>query len=44
MRIFRRPKGVFPSVDRKVLWKVMEEKGLSKVIICRVREIYKEMK
>lgn len=40
--VFVELKAAFDSVDRKVLWETMEQRGVSEVIRRRVRELYRE--
>ncbi|XP_077272062.1 uncharacterized protein LOC143902767 [Temnothorax americanus] len=37
-------KAAFDSVDREILWKVMEKNGISKRLRDRIKELYKETK
>lgn len=37
-------KSAFDKVDRKILWEVMERRGIRKVIVERVKEIYMSTK
>ena len=37
-------KAAFDTVDRNVLWKIMERKGVNKWLIGRIKDIYKETK
>jgi len=37
-------KAAFDKVDRKILWKAMEEKGIRRGLIERVKKIYEQTK
>jgi len=37
-------KAAFDKVDRKILWKAMEERGIRRELIERVKEIYEQTK
>ncbi|XP_071582471.1 uncharacterized protein [Temnothorax nylanderi] len=40
--IFVDLRAAFDNVDRGILWKIMEEKGVDRSLINRIKEIYKE--
>jgi len=37
-------KAAFDKVDRKILWRAMEERGIRRGLIERVKEIYEQTK
>jgi len=43
-RFFIDLKAVFDKVDRKILWRAMEYKGIRRGSIGRVKEIYEQSK
>jgi len=43
-RFFIDLKAAFDKVDRKIMWKAMEERGIRRGLIERVKEIYEESK
>lgn len=43
-KVFVDLKAAFDNVGREVLWRIMEEKGVNKELLERIKEIYKETK
>jgi len=41
---FKDLKSAFDKVDRKILWRAMEKKGIRRGLIERVKEIYEQTK